>query len=181
MSYQSRAVAESSQLGGPLISTFANGSSYMGVDHWNKYATNTGRPSVRIETIKPYQYGLFVADLAHMPASVCGTWPAFWTVSHVDYPSQGEIDILENISENTQSLETLHTSANCSVVGNQLGTQQLGNEASYSCDDQSTFSKYGSQSQYQGCSSTNSDPHSYGSAFNANSGGVCTLNTILMW
>jgi hypothetical protein len=152
----------------------------MGVDYWNKYATTAGRPSVRIETTKSYQYGLFVADLAHMPASVCGTWPAFWTVSHVDYPSQGEIDILENIHENTQSIQTLHTSANCSVVGNELGAQQYGKQVSYNCDDKATYSDYGSQSTDQGCSATDSDPNSYGSTFNANSGGVCALNTILL-
>jgi hypothetical protein len=167
-------VAESNTFGGPLIKTFSNGSNYMGVDYWNSYSTSaTGRPSVRIETTKQYQYGLFVADLAHMPASVCGTWPAFWTVNHVNYPSNGEIDILENINENTQSLETLHTTAGCSVVGNMLGTQQNAKQASYNCDDQATYSNYGSQSQYQGCSATNSDPNSYGSTFNANSGGVC--------
>ena len=141
-------MAESSQLGGSLIKTFSNASNYMGVDYWNTYETTAGRPSVRIETTKQYQYGLFIADLAHMPASVCGTWPAFWTVSHVDYPSQGEIDILESINEATQSLETLHTTANCSVVGNMLGAQQNATQASYNCDDQATSSNYGSQSTY---------------------------------
>lgn len=147
----------------------------MGVDYWNEYLATQGRPSVRIETKKSYQYGLFVADLAHMPASVCGTWPAFWTVNHVNYPSNGEIDILENISENTQSLQTLHTTAGCSVVGNNLGQQQNGTQNSYNCDNQATISNFGTQSLDQGCSATNSDDHSYGSAFNAISGGVCTL------
>ena len=50
----------------------------MGVDYTNSYVVGVdrGRPSVRLESKKVYQYGLFVGDFAHMPASVCGTWPS---------------------------------------------------------------------------------------------------------
>jgi beta-glucanase (GH16 family) len=145
----------------------------MGVDYWNKYSITEGRPSVRIESIETYQYGLFVADLAHMPASVCGIWPAFWTVNTVDYPANGEIDIIENINENERSLETLHTAPGCQVVGNELGYQQSGYQESYNCADSATTSNYSSQSVDQGCSAIDTDMMSFGSLFNANSGGVC--------
>jgi beta-glucanase (GH16 family) len=36
-----------------------------------------------------YTKGLFVADIAHMPAA-CGLWPAFW-LSGSDWPNNGEI------------------------------------------------------------------------------------------
>lgn len=158
----------------------------MGVDHWNKYnPKGAGRPSVRLESKKTYNHGLFILDLAHMPASVCGTWPAFWTYSDVNYPSQGEIDILENIHENTVSLEALHTSPGCSVVGNQHGSQQTGRQDTYNCDDKATSSPFGSQYPNQGCASTNSDPASYGSSFNKNGGGVYamewTSDVIQVW
>lgn len=53
----------------------ANGGSvYIGVD--NSSTTTTGRPSVRITSKKRYTKGLFILDLAHMPASTCGSWPA---------------------------------------------------------------------------------------------------------
>lgn len=52
--------------------------------------TSTGRQSVRLTSKQIYQSGLIIIDLAHMPGSICGTWPAFWTVGP-DWPNQGEI------------------------------------------------------------------------------------------
>ena len=34
-----------------------------------------GRPSVRIESKESYNHGLVIGDFAHMPGSVCGSWP----------------------------------------------------------------------------------------------------------
>lgn len=85
-----------------------------------------------------------------MPASVCGTWPAFWTFSDVNYPAQGEIDILENVHENTVGLNVLHTSPGFSVAGNQKGSVQTGAQSTYSCDDTAEGSLYGSQYTGQG-------------------------------
>lgn len=56
-----------------------NGGIYMGVDSTN-VATGRGRNSVRITSKNTYNSGLVILDLAHMPGSVCGTWPAFWMV-----------------------------------------------------------------------------------------------------
>jgi beta-glucanase (GH16 family) len=66
---------------------------------------------VRLESKLKYTKGMFVADLFHMPEEACGVWPAFWTVNQVDsYPKWGEIDILENINEQTACKRTLSVS-----------------------------------------------------------------------
>lgn len=52
-----------------------DGRTYMGVDFTNP-ASGRGRRSVRLESKNTYEHGLIVIDLAHMPGSVCGTWPA---------------------------------------------------------------------------------------------------------
>lgn len=57
-----------------LIST-AGGSVYIGVDHKN-VSSKPGRQSVRLTSTKTYNHGLVILDLAHMPGSICGSWPA---------------------------------------------------------------------------------------------------------
>jgi hypothetical protein len=47
------------------------GQAFMGVDHATYYnGTNArGRPSLRLESVKIYNGGLFIADIAHMPGN----------------------------------------------------------------------------------------------------------------
>lgn len=55
---------------------YASGNAtYVGVDSSN-VASGSGRKSVRLTSTASYTHGLFVLDLAHMPGSVCGSWPA---------------------------------------------------------------------------------------------------------
>jgi len=50
-----------------------------GVDTYNTLSTSgTGRSSVRIASNAVYNHGLFIADIEHMPGSICGVWPAYW-------------------------------------------------------------------------------------------------------
>lgn len=49
---------------------------FMGVDSTTKNP-DKGRESIRVESKKTYTRGLFIADIKHMPASICGVWPAF--------------------------------------------------------------------------------------------------------
>ncbi|PQE04731.1 hypothetical protein CJF30_00004530 [Rutstroemia sp. NJR-2017a BBW] len=185
VSYTSKEVAENpnSDLGMALVKTNEYNQSYMGVDYVN--VVTTGRPSVRIQSKKTYTQALIIADLAHMPASICGTWPAFWTVNTTNYPQYGEIDILENINEKTVSLQTLHTGDGCYISGNQYSTQLTDNITSYNCNDKATSSIFGAQDETSACSGTNTDPNSYGTTFNAAGGGVYamqwTSEVIRMW
>lgn len=155
----------------------------MGVDYVN--VVTAGRPSVRIQSKQTYTHGLIIADLAHMPASICGTWPAFWTVNSTNYPKYGEIDILENINEKTVSLQTLYTNEGCYISGNQYSTQLRDNITTYNCDNSATSSIFGAQDATSACSGTNTDPNSYGTPFNNNGGGVYamqwTSDVIRIW
>jgi hypothetical protein len=65
---------QSSAQNAGLINT-NNGAVYLGVDSTN-VASGSGRSSVRITSSKSYNHGLIVADIAHMPGGICGTWPA---------------------------------------------------------------------------------------------------------
>jgi len=110
------------------------GSVYIGTDFKNVVpASSRGRDSVRISTKATYRYGLFIMDLSHMPTG-CGTWPAWWLVGP-NWPSGGEIDIIEGVNVQTADQTTLHTNAGCdmskvdknSYTGHAVGTNCLGN------------------------------------------------------
>lgn len=77
---------------------------------------SAGRPSVRLTSQKTYNHGLFILDLAHMPYSACGVWPAFWSFSQTaTWPVGGEIDIIEYVNRHSTDLMTLHTSDGCTI------------------------------------------------------------------
>ncbi|KAI9662086.1 MAG: hypothetical protein M1829_006225 [Trizodia sp. TS-e1964] len=148
-------------------------SAYIGVDYTTK--STTGRASVRITSKQSYNHGLIIADIAHMPGGICGTWPAFWTVGP-DWPNDGEIDILEGINENSQNAMTLHTSNGCSVnPGPFSGTLKSKNCYNYAPG----------QGVNEGCQIQDQRTNSYGSGFNAIGGGVYatewTSDSIKIW
>jgi len=73
-----------------LVKLNQDGSVYLGVDH-DSIAPN-GRRSVRVQSQESFTQGLMIADIAHMPGSVCGTWPAFWLEPRPgQWPQTGEI------------------------------------------------------------------------------------------
>lgn len=72
------------------------------------------RPSVRLEGKRRFHRGLFILDVAHMPAG-CGVWPAFWMTDEDYWPNHGEIDIVEGINTQTVVKTALHTSDQCSM------------------------------------------------------------------
>src|ERR1700761_4239457 len=114
-------------MNGGLISV-GNNSVRIAADSTNK--APGGRNSVRLTSKAAYNSGLIILDLAHMPGSDCGAWPAFWTVGP-DWPNNGEIDIIEGVNTNTQNQMTLHTASNpgCSISGNDF----TGKVASSNC------------------------------------------------
>jgi len=146
------------------LAGFASGGVYLGVDY--NRTTTTGRASVRVTSKKAYTRGLFVADIAHMPAGTagsnsCGLWPAFWMFGP-DWPSSGEIDIIEGVNSQAANSVSLHTGPGCTVsnVGSAAGTRLV------TADCQND----------EGCTQdTTSAPESnsnYGTGFNAAGGGV---------
>jgi hypothetical protein len=60
-----------------LVSFESGGAAYIGVDYKTVLKTAAvGRNSVRLVSKKSWTHGLFIADIAHMPGGICGTWPA---------------------------------------------------------------------------------------------------------
>ncbi|KAJ5633086.1 hypothetical protein N7490_009425 [Penicillium lividum] len=170
VSYVARSTAEDAG----LIHT-SGGSVYLGVDTKN-LASAPGRRSVRLTSYQDYNHGLVILDLAHMPGSVCGTWPAFWMIGTFP-PTAGEIDIIEGVNEGPTNEITLHTNQdNCSV--NNSGFS--GVSSGHNCYIYST-GPLGSG----GCGIVDPDPESYGGTFNGGGGGVFatewTSDVIRVW
>lgn len=80
VTYYSRSSAELES----LIEASADGPAYMRVNSVDTLPFNSatgagdgaGRPSVRIASKEAFTHGLFIGDFEHIPAGVCGTWPA---------------------------------------------------------------------------------------------------------
>jgi hypothetical protein len=155
------------------LAGFANGGIYLGTDHSN--TTTSGRASTRVTSTKSYTKGLFLADIAHMPAGVgpagsCGLWPAFWMFGP-NWPSSGEIDILEGVNNQASNEITLHTAPGCSMTnpGSSPNTKLI------SPDCQGNM----------GCPQKTVGESTYGAGFNAAGGGVYavewTSEAISIW
>ncbi|KAK3113280.1 hypothetical protein LTR53_009564, partial [Teratosphaeriaceae sp. CCFEE 6253] len=145
------------------------------VDTTNQWPNGgPGRPSVRLISDNTYTNGLFILDLLHMPWG-CGTWPAYWLLGP-DWPSNGEIDIIEGVNTDLSDSVSLHTSPGCTINGaGQTGTFQTSN-----CDKDANGNS--------GCGTllNNSKiPNNYGDGLNKNGGGVYatewTANYIKTW
>ncbi|KAJ5179177.1 hypothetical protein N7492_002387 [Penicillium capsulatum] len=152
----------------------ANGKSvYIGVDHTNK-AGSSGRQSVRLTSRQTYNHGLVILDLARMPGSACGTWPAFWMLGP-DWPNNGEIDIIEGVNLQSKNQITLHTNAGCSIQKSGFS----GKARTTNCDVQAR-----GQVKNQGCT-IEDDDKTLGSGFNDNQGGIYatewTSESINVW
>ncbi|KAL3427938.1 putative endo-1,3(4)-beta-glucanase [Phlyctema vagabunda] len=141
---------------------YQNGQVYLGVDY-QTYNPAGGRNSVRLTSDIAYTKGLFIADIAHMPGGICGTWPAYWMFGP-NWPSSGEIDIIEGVNKQTTNSITLHTAAGCTVSNpNSLpGTVTLTSNCNQ--DNGNT-----------GCGVSTSNTNSYGDGFNAVGGGVYAM------
>ena len=136
---------------------------YMGVDYETR-DPEKGRDAIRVESKKVYTKGLFIADIKHMPGSICGSWPAFWTVGG-DWPYQGEIDVLEGVNDQKTNKVTLHTAPRC-VMERDASTLETSAFHTADC---------GQNGGFIGCGFDTDNEMSYGTAFNRIGGGVYVL------
>lgn len=136
---------------------------------------STGRFSVRITS--KTQYGLnnlFVFDVKHTPIG-CGTWPALWLSDPSNWPTNGEIDVMEavNVVGSTYNQMTLHTSKGCSMKSKR---KETGKVLATSCVN--------STNENAGCG-VNSGANTFGSAYNSAGGGILAMELrsagIRMW
>ncbi|KAK5101003.1 hypothetical protein LTS08_004609 [Lithohypha guttulata] len=179
--YQSMGQANATGLAGFMDGGNATKAVYMGVDTTSE--TPQGRSSVRVQSMKSYQHALVIADIVHMPGSVCGTWPAFWMVGE-DWPNNGEIDIVEGVNDQTSNQMTLHTSVGASISKSSHGTQPgrepsngktpsqqsrlfTGKVLTSNCDVNAP-----DQSKNAGCAIADNTSLTFGADFNTNGGGV---------
>eukprot|EP00873_Tetraselmis_striata_P003400 jgi/Tetstr1/423664/TSEL_014299.t2 len=129
-----------------------------------------GRDSVRLHSRDTFMYGVFVAEVVHIPAG-CGTWPAWW-LTNDPWPSHGEIDIIEQIHGVGQNNFVGHTEGGCDVPAPEdsfLGTWKPSypwlTRPSTDCTHANNV---------QGCAA-DLPPGTFGSPFNAGGGGAYAL------
>lgn len=139
-----------------------NQSAILRVDAKTKNAKH-GRNSVRIESKNTYNEGLFIFDILHTPFG-CGTWPALWLTDGYNWPSNGEIDVLEATNRGSHGNEiTLHSTKGCSM---DVKRKQTGQAIFKKCDD--------TNDRNAGCGVLG-DESTYGEAMNNDGGGVYAL------
>jgi hypothetical protein len=162
VNYQSKSNAQSKGL---AYVNDCDNSTVLAVDSTSTVAAGGNRDSVRITSQKSYNGGLFVIDASNMPVG-CSTWPSFWTVGP-NWPSAGEIDIVEGVNNQATNQMTLHsgTSQGCTIgkSGNQFTGQVLGTNC------------YSSPNADSGCGVEDTDTSSFGYGFNNAEGGVFAL------
>ncbi|KAF8609134.1 hypothetical protein BDV93DRAFT_601844 [Ceratobasidium sp. AG-I] len=130
----------------------------MKVDNTTVLQQGQHRKSVRIQSKKRYNGGLFIIDIERAPHA-CGAWPAFWTVGP-NWPHGGEIDIFEGVHESTKNQATFHTAKGCTITNPQNFT---GNLVAADCSHESGG---------LGCGLINDSVASFGAPFNSVGGGV---------
>ena len=146
--------ANASSIAGLINGGNASMAVYLGVDSTD--VAPNGRNSVRVSSAQAFHHGLVIADIAHMPGGVCGTWPAFWMVGP-NWPNDGEIDIIEGVNDQSTNAGV--------VVQNVSGIQ--GSMQTSNCDVNAP-----DQAQNAGCSVIAESGLTFGAGFNAANGGV---------
>jgi len=137
--------------------------------------TARGRQSVRLESNRRYNEGLFIITLSHAPVS-CGSWPALWMFGEDEdhqWPQWGEFDIIEWVHEEDQASAALHSKPGCSQK--HLTDEQMSAKWSHgkipSVHAKDCYVLAEDQWMNQGCSQQ-AAPGSIGYGFNQQGGGT---------
>lgn len=97
------------------LCTFPNNEQQFKMAVDSKPTTSKLRKSVRIESKKRYNGGLFIIDVDHVPEGN-SVWPAFW-LTGAAWPCKGEIDIIEYVNSYDEATSknscALHTGQSC--------------------------------------------------------------------
>lgn len=127
---------------------------------------NSKRDAVRITTQDSYDLGsLLIFDVYHIPWG-CGVWSSIWTMGP-NWPSGGEIDIIEGINRQPANQIAIHTVEGCTHDPN---AWQSGETLVSDC------------SQASGCTvkQTDESQPSFGDAFAQAGGGVFAVQYDIM-
>lgn len=153
-----------------IVAVKDSGQVFMGVSGIrNKTKATKPRDSVRLTSKDAFTGGLFIVDIEHLPAG-CGTWPAFWLCGP-EWPSHGEIDIIEGVNNQQAVASTLHSSDGCSQAGaptDFTGNRSVGKDGKPATD---CWTDDPNQYGNQGCGISGA-VGSYGAPFNSGGGGV---------
>ncbi|TFK57679.1 hypothetical protein OE88DRAFT_1619908 [Heliocybe sulcata] len=151
-----------------LASISSSGTALMKVDTTNNLSSNANRASIRITTQASWTLGLVIMDAVHMPTG-CGTWPAFWS-NGPNWPAGGEIDVVEGVNDYTNNQATIHTNPGCSIPS--LTTSSLDITGTLVA----TTNCAAAETQNAGCGIRANTNNSFGTGFNAISGGVYAMH-----
>ncbi|KAG9000521.1 hypothetical protein FRB94_005371 [Tulasnella sp. JGI-2019a] len=128
------------------------------------FPTTAGRNSVRIRSNKEYTTAVTVLNLRHMPVG-CGTWPAFWSTLESNWPTNGEIDIIEGVNDVSPNQSTLHTTAGCTMAASTM--TQTGTLVTTDCNT--------ADNGNSGCGVQTTKANSYGPGLNSAGGGYYAM------
>ncbi|CAE6521138.1 unnamed protein product [Rhizoctonia solani] len=144
----------------------SDGVAVIKVDNTTKLEKGQPRKSVRIQSTKQYDNGLFVLDILGMPWGCSAT---YWTVGD-NWPNNGEIDILENVNLATANQYTLHTGPNSTCTLDTNPTAKF--KSTSNMMGKVCASKEGANA---GCGFSDPEAASYGQAFNDAGGAVIAM------
>jgi len=148
-----------------LVEVNSDGNAVMRVDTTATVQGN--RQSIRITTQSTFTGGLVIMDSVHMPTG-CGTWPAFWT-NGPNWPSGGEIDIIEGVNNYTNNQATIHTNPGCTLPSSDSGFLNISGSVIGGTDCSAA------DTGNQGCGIRANSNNTYGVGFNGNGGGVYAM------
>ncbi|KAJ3832919.1 concanavalin A-like lectin/glucanase domain-containing protein [Lentinula raphanica] len=140
--------------------------------------TTFGRNSVYLESNNAMTIGsLLVLDAVHIPYG-CSVWPSLFTQGQ-DWPTNGEIDLVENVNLATTNQYSLHAGSSSCVQSSSATSNQTGTTTSTNC------TVVPSEDENTGCVVEDNQSNSFGAGFAENNGGVYAVlwddSGIAMW